>query len=94
MPLPFCFFTDSTGFAIIEICLSNRASLKQTNDFVEYHIVAKKDSVLLFFMKTETERGFCPILPGRARTERLGSHRKTLWGNRICGQKESRPCVG
>ena len=78
----------------MKICLSKRASLKRNDDFVEWQMVTKKDGVLLFFMETERQRGFCRFLPRVIVKRRLGAIRKVPWRRGICGQKESRLRVG
>ena len=78
----------------MKICLSKCAVLKRNDDFVEWQRLVKKDGVLLFFMKTETERGFCRFLPCAIVKRRLGAIRKVPWRKGICRQKESRLFVG
>jgi len=91
---PFTVFTDCPDFAITEKRLSKRVSSKQSSYSVARQKLAENDGVLLFFMKTERQRGFCPFLPRNIVTRRRRRFRKMPWRKGICGQKESRLDIG
>ena len=81
-------------FAFTEKRFSKRISRKQNGDCIIRQRLMKKDGVLLFFMKTERQRGFCRFLPCAIVKRRLGAIRKVPWRKGICRQKESRLFVG